>query len=138
MNGFTYEASGWANKNGNVSFSVTESRGYVAVITNAMYDGGAGANIYEFNETLISYQTQFTMQSQNVMQNDNLYLYIGVIFLVLGVLILSLSRKHNFETKKQPFPNPFAGLVAKTESLGAKGGALHQSCSLPEVFLFWQ
>lgn len=103
-NGITYEAAAWANKNGEVSYNVTESGDYVAVITNAMYNGIAFAQIYYFNESLISYtyQTHYTTQIQNVTQNDNLYLYMGSVFIILAILIIFLSRRTPRNTSIEP------------------------------------
>jgi hypothetical protein len=83
-NGITYEAVGWGRKSEIVSYNVTETGNYVAVITNAMY-GAAYAYISDFNLDLISYN-QTTQK-----QNDSLYLYIGVFLVILGITLLTLT-----------------------------------------------
>lgn len=111
-NGITYEAVGWAAKSGKVSYNVTEAGNYVAVITNAMY-GAAYASISDFNETLISYnyQTNYTNQKQN----DNLYLYIGVIFMILGTAQLALTFFKQKPLKQHLFANFFSSLTVRNE-----------------------
>jgi len=84
-NGVTYLPMEFGKK-GTVSYNVTETGNYVAVITNAMY-GAAYASIWEFSETLISYNTQTNYESQN----DSLYLYFGVFFMILGIAQLTLT-----------------------------------------------
>lgn len=90
-NGIAYEAAGWARKNGEVSYNVSESGDYVAVITNAMY-GGAFAQVHYFDEYLVTYtfETQYVTQTAN----DNLYFYLGIVFLILGLIVFAGVLRH--------------------------------------------
>gem|GEM_PF-6040204 len=56
----------------------------MAVITNTMYNG-AFAQIQTFKEYLITYtyQTEYSTQ----MQADNLYLDLGIILLISGIIL---------------------------------------------------
>lgn len=76
-NGITCEAVGWAHE-GEVSYNVLKTGKYVAVITNAMY-GAAYATIWDFDVNLISYK-----------QTASLYLYLGVLLVILGIAQLTL------------------------------------------------
>jgi hypothetical protein len=77
--------SGW--KQSKLTYDVTESGYYVAAITNINYNYPAYAQISHFDEFVISYtyQTEFVTQTQDVPQNDNLYLYIGSFLLIAGI-----------------------------------------------------
>jgi hypothetical protein len=90
-NEVTYEAVGWGKKDKIVSYNVTETSNYVAVITNSMY-GAAGAHISYFDLDLISYS--LTVQKQK----DNLYLYIGAFLIIFGITLLTVK----FVKQKNP------------------------------------
>jgi hypothetical protein len=99
-NGITYEATGWASKYGEVSYNVTQSGDYVAVLTNVM-SGGHFAGVGYFNESAITYshQTEYVTEVQNLPQNDNLYLYLGSGFIIAGVAVILVFQR----TQKAPF-----------------------------------
>jgi hypothetical protein len=81
-NGVTYEAAGYESKNTPISYNVTETGNYVAVITNA---GAAYAFIQDFNVNLISY---------NQTQDDGLYLYIGIVLMIIGIIFSVMIFRH--------------------------------------------
>jgi hypothetical protein len=80
--GITYEAYDWGKKNTIVSYNVTETGNYVAVITNG---GLSNSYVSYFSLDLI-----FTNQTTEK-QSDSLYLYIGVFFVILGIALLTLT-----------------------------------------------
>lgn len=77
-NGITYKAEGYA-KYGEVTYNDTKTGNYVVVITNAMY-GAAYATVWDFSVNLISYK-----------ETPSLYLYLGVLLVILGVALLALT-----------------------------------------------
>jgi hypothetical protein len=92
-----YEAVGWARKNGEVSYTVSETGNYVAVITNAMY-GAAYATIWDFNLNLISYD----QTTNHTNQNDSLYLHLGIFFMIIGIAQVALALSTNLEQTRAP------------------------------------
>jgi hypothetical protein len=105
----TYEATGFANRNGVLSYNVSESGSYVAVLVNSSSrSDGYTVSVAEFNESSIShtYQTQNTIQMKTFQQNDNLYLYLGFVFMGSGAIILLLYIRHRKISNliQQPFP----------------------------------
>ena len=90
-----YQATG-LGKTGTLTYDVQDSDNYVAVIKNGgSLFGGSSAQVYQFTISSISYtsQTQYTTQKQMVQQNDNLNLYIGFIFMILGILMFLFFQK---------------------------------------------
>lgn len=112
-NAVTYSASEWANKSGftyeaasweepslqdgeSVSYNVTNTDNYYVVITNGNCGGLTNQFrfiAYYFNEFFdsFSYQTKDVTQTQIVSENDNLYLYVGSLFLVIGLVTVIAS-----------------------------------------------
>ena len=84
-NGITYEAYDWGKKDTVVSYNVTETGNYVALITNS---GGARASVSYFCLDLI-----FTTQTTEK-QNDSLYLYSGIFLIIMGIFSFTLTLKH--------------------------------------------
>ena len=90
-----YQATG-SGKTGTLTYGVQDSDNYVALIKNGgSLFGGSSAQVYQFTISSISYtnQTQYTTQTQIVPQNDNLYLYLGFIFMILGILMFLIFQK---------------------------------------------
>lgn len=83
---FPNEASKTQNRNGALYYNVTESRDYIALIRTQ----ADGANVSPLEESTLTYtyQTKYTIEMQMVPQNDDLYLYVGFVFLVTAVLTL--------------------------------------------------
>jgi hypothetical protein len=84
-NGITFEASGWAKRNEIVSYNVTETGDYVAVITNG---GLVNAGVSYFSLDLI-----FTNQTTEK-QSDSLYLYSGIGLIIIGILSFVVTLRH--------------------------------------------
>jgi hypothetical protein len=84
-NGITYEAYDWGKKNTVVSYNVTETGNYVAVITNS---GGVNAYVSYFSLDLI-----FTTQTTEK-QSDSLYLYIGIVSIIMGIVPFVVTLRH--------------------------------------------
>lgn len=78
--GINYQATG-SGRTGALTYDVQYSDRYVAMIIN---NAGASAEVYQFTESSISYtnQTQYTTQTQMLPHDDNLYLYLGVAFMI--------------------------------------------------------
>ena len=85
LNGIDYDASGWG-KDTEVTTNVTKSEQYDCVVTNAMYNEGAFAQISILEEYLIDYsiQTNYTVSAQK----DNLYLYLGIAFIISAIFVM--------------------------------------------------
>ncbi len=82
----TSEARNTANKDGEVAFNATESGNYFAVVF-CPGTGGGFVQVYDFNECLMTY-TQRTE-----VQKDNLYFYIGVAFIISGIIQIIIILK---------------------------------------------
>ncbi len=80
------EARNAANKDGKVAFNATESGNYFAVVFYPSAGGGF-VQVYDFNSYLMTY-TQHTEA-----QNDNLYFYIGVAFIISGIIQIIIVLK---------------------------------------------
>ena len=111
--GFTYEAASWEEpslQNGeSVSYNVTKTDNYYVVITDGncvSYTYPFHNIVYYFNEFFdsYSYQTKEVLQTQVIQENDSLYLYVGAVFLVIGLVSISLFRRHR-KTISQNLPN---------------------------------
>jgi hypothetical protein len=94
---FPLQTSGFGRRASSLSYNVTDTGYYVAVITNANYDYPAYVQVSHFDEFVISYtyQTELVTETQNVPQNDNLYLYIGSFLVIAGVLIALVFYRIN-------------------------------------------
>jgi hypothetical protein len=106
--GFTYEAASWEEpslQNGeSVRYNVTKTDNYYVVITNGNCGGLTHQSrniVYYFNEFFdsYSYQTKEVIQTQVIQENDSLYLYVGAVFLVIGLVSISLFRRHQKTVK---------------------------------------
>jgi type II secretory pathway component PulC len=92
------EATVSAKQDGSVAYYVRDSGYYVAVL-----NVGANQAVYEFNESVISYTNQinYVIQMRNTPQKDNLYLYLGITFLVAGtVSLLAVIVRHRKQRPK--------------------------------------
>ena len=89
-NGTNFEASNVARKNGAVAFRATESGNYYA----AIFLHGGFVQVFDFKEYLVTYTAQ--------MEKDNLYLYIGVAFLIAAAIITVtlISQLKNLKVSK--------------------------------------
>lgn len=91
-----YEATGYAKQDLTLSYNVTESGSYLAVlVNNSPVSDGFTVDVAYLSESSISYtyQTQNVVQSQIVQENDNLYLYIGIVFLIIEAITILLYKK---------------------------------------------
>jgi hypothetical protein len=77
-----YQAKG-SGTNGSLTFNVQNSDNYTAVLRNNPLMDGSSAQVYEFKMSSIVYSTE----------NDNLYLYIGFVPILIGILLFLISRK---------------------------------------------
>jgi hypothetical protein len=84
-NGITYEAYDWGKKGAVVSYNVTETGNYVAVIT---IGGGVRDSISYFYLDLI-----FTKQTTEK-QSDSLYLYSGIGLIIMGMFPFVVTLRH--------------------------------------------
>lgn len=90
-----YQATG-SGKSGSLTYDVKDTDEYFAVLKNGGgLIGGATAQVYQFTISRISYtaKTEYTPETQTVQQNDNLYLYLGFIFIILGICVFSILQK---------------------------------------------
>jgi hypothetical protein len=83
------ESGGRGNSGATFLFNASKSGDYVVLL----YTIGR-ANVGYFNESILSYNyhTEYVNETQSVPQNDNLYLYAGVVFAVSGISALLTSR----------------------------------------------
>jgi hypothetical protein len=111
--GFSYEAAGWgAGTMGHpltVSYNVTQTGNYYVVLTDGIYGGVIPHQSYDYVYFLNEYFDSYSYQTANitktvvVQEKDNLYLYIGTVFLVIAIAILLFYRRLRKITKQRPF-----------------------------------
>jgi hypothetical protein len=108
--GFTYEAAGLGGgtlgKPQTIYCNVTQSGNYYVVITDGMYGGAiphySTDKVYFLNEWFnpYQYQTENITKTVVVQEKDNLYLYIGMVFLTPAIAILLLSVAVRLRNRK--------------------------------------
>ena len=94
--GYRSEAAYSAIRHGSLVYNVSQSGDFVAVLS---FRGSVGEYVAvgQFNEYLLTYayQTQYTTEIQMVPQGDDLYLYLGLVFVISGTatLVVFLLKK---------------------------------------------
>lgn len=96
FNSMNYLSTG-SGSTGSLTYDVQGTGLYVAMLDNSggLLGTGSSAYIYQFTLSKISYsqQTRYNTVNQTVTQNDNLYLEIGIVFLIAGACLIFTASK---------------------------------------------
>ena len=90
-----YEAKAVGGENGaSLEFNVSKSGDYLAVLYSAK-----PSIVAYFNESTLFYNyPTYITETRLVPQNDNLYLFVGIGFLIIGAVCLLVFRRHRKTT----------------------------------------
>lgn len=86
---FTYEATSYIPRQYSQSFlqyNVTTSDSYVLLIRNSK-QGYSFIDNFNASVTTYNYQTQYTNEPTDTLENDNLYLFLGIASIATAVLL---------------------------------------------------
>ena len=98
-----------SGKSGTLTYYVPDSDNYVALVVNAGgLFGGSSTAVLSFTESVISYtgQPKFVIRPQTTTQIDSLYLSLGFLFIITGIVVFFVFWK--------AFPNRNTQLLRKT------------------------
>jgi hypothetical protein len=104
-----------SGSSGTITYSIQGTGSYVAMLKNqgGVLGGGSSAFVYEFTLSKVTYsqETRYNTERQTVIESDNLYLQVGGVALIVGIVTivagLMTGKRNNTSTLpvKQEYSN---------------------------------